>query len=162
MGLKSTSSPWKCSTLLKLIGRVFLGVEALLNRQIFMEPGILTIPAYSLGVLIEAQFATSALNRGAGKNRRISRGKKKHASDWNGTSFASDSLVGKDAEFGVVDVLKGILIPGFFTKNLEIQLGSISLPLYPQELAFWSLNWVIWKPGLKRNSMSGWSQGQSG
>lgn len=25
--------------------------------------------------------------------RRISRGKKKHASDWNGTSFASDSLV---------------------------------------------------------------------
>lgn len=33
----------------------FLGSK-LLNRQIFMEPGILTMPAYSLGVLIEVEF----------------------------------------------------------------------------------------------------------
>ena len=62
----------------------FLGSK-LLNRQIFMEPGILTIPAYSLGVLIEVEFGRFTVE--------FPGDKKTPASDWNGTSFASDSLV---------------------------------------------------------------------
>lgn len=46
----------------------FLGSK-LLNRQIFMEPGILTIPAYSLGVLIEVEFGREKPSNFPGKKK---------------------------------------------------------------------------------------------
>lgn len=134
MGLKSTSSPWKCFIVLKLIGRLFWGSK-LLNQQIFMEPGILTIPAYSLGVLIEVEFGREKPSNFPGK-------KKTPASDWNGTSFASDSLVATKRWPKRCRIWGGWCVerdPKYWAfLQRKIQRGSISLPLYPQELAFWS------------------------
>lgn len=149
---------WKCFILLKLIGRFFLGSK-LLNRQIFMEPGILTIPAYSLGVLIEVEFGRFTVEFP---------GEKKNTGLWLEWNIVCERFLGSNETLTEKMPNLGWLMcwardPKYWAfLQRKIQRGSISLPLYPQELAFWSLNWVIWKPGLKRNSMSGWSQGQSG
>ena len=143
MGLKSTSSPWKCFIVLKLIGRVFWGSK-LLNRQIFMEPGILTIPAYSLGVLIEVQFATSASNRGQGKTVEFPRGKKTRLwLEWNtvcerllGNKRRATKRLEKEAEFGVVDVLKGILILAFLQRILKYSWVVFHSLYTPKNLRF--------------------------